>query len=418
MAKTKISEFSSTPANNTDIDSINLAEGCAPSGINDAIRELMAQLKDWQSGTSNDPYVVGSSGSLTLNQGTANGVAYLNGSKVVTSGTALQFDGTNLVNNSGSFQGNDNATVTAVVSGTNGTVATISSAGTGGIIKFNTAGSEKARINSNGILGLGVTPSTSWASGRPAMQIGTAMALDCNNPSQAIMSANRVATASQDLYINSSYASSYLQLNGAHSWYTAPSGTAGNAITFTQAMTLSAAGDLLVGTTGSGARMRVDSAGSTSATNIVQFNNSSAVEALRVRSDGAVFTGSSGSGLAACPYNNTTANAANMVVGTGGDFQRSTSARKYKQDIRDLENIDIGVFRAVRYKSKCVGDDQTKDYFGVIADEVDAAGIKELVNYGANGEVEGFQYERLTVVLVKAIQELKAEFDAYKASHP
>jgi len=54
----------------------------------------MAQLKDWQSGTSNDPYVVGSSGSLTLNQGTANGVAYLNGSKVVTSGSALTFDGT------------------------------------------------------------------------------------------------------------------------------------------------------------------------------------------------------------------------------------------------------------------------------------------------------------------------------------
>jgi hypothetical protein len=55
----------------------------------------MAQLKDWQSGTSNDPYVVGSSGSLTLNQGTANGVAYLNGSKVVTSGSALTFNGTN-----------------------------------------------------------------------------------------------------------------------------------------------------------------------------------------------------------------------------------------------------------------------------------------------------------------------------------
>jgi hypothetical protein len=93
MAKTKISEFSAIPANNTDIDSINIAEGCAPSGINDAIRELMAQLKDWQSGTSNDPYVVGSSGSLTLNQGTANGVPYLNGSKVVTSGSVLTFDG-------------------------------------------------------------------------------------------------------------------------------------------------------------------------------------------------------------------------------------------------------------------------------------------------------------------------------------
>jgi hypothetical protein len=50
MPKVKISDFSSTAGNNTDINSINIAEGCAPSGINDAIRTLMAQLKDWQSG--------------------------------------------------------------------------------------------------------------------------------------------------------------------------------------------------------------------------------------------------------------------------------------------------------------------------------------------------------------------------------
>ena len=56
MAKTKISEWSSTPANNTDIDSINIAEGCAPSGINDAIRELMAQLKDFQTGAVGDSF--------------------------------------------------------------------------------------------------------------------------------------------------------------------------------------------------------------------------------------------------------------------------------------------------------------------------------------------------------------------------
>ncbi len=56
MPKTKISEFSATPGNNTDIDGINLAEGCAPSGINDAIRELMAQLKDFQTGSAGDSF--------------------------------------------------------------------------------------------------------------------------------------------------------------------------------------------------------------------------------------------------------------------------------------------------------------------------------------------------------------------------
>ena len=62
MAKTKISEWSSTPANNTDIDSINIAEGCAPSGINDAIRELMSQVKDLYSGTTGDAIGVAGGG--------------------------------------------------------------------------------------------------------------------------------------------------------------------------------------------------------------------------------------------------------------------------------------------------------------------------------------------------------------------
>lgn len=70
MAKNKISEFSSTPSNNTDIAGINIAEGCAPSGINNAIRELMAQLKDQQTGTDGDNFVVGGNatvaGTLTV----------------------------------------------------------------------------------------------------------------------------------------------------------------------------------------------------------------------------------------------------------------------------------------------------------------------------------------------------------------
>lgn len=70
MPKNKISEFSSTPANNTDIAGINIAEGCAPSGINNAIRELMAQLKDQQAGTDGDDFTVG--GNLVVT-GTATG---------------------------------------------------------------------------------------------------------------------------------------------------------------------------------------------------------------------------------------------------------------------------------------------------------------------------------------------------------
>jgi hypothetical protein len=85
MPKVKISEFSSTPANNTDIDGINIAEGCAPSGINDAIRELMSQLKDWQAGLSGDVTVVAAGGTGV---GTLTGIVKGNGTSAMTAVTA------------------------------------------------------------------------------------------------------------------------------------------------------------------------------------------------------------------------------------------------------------------------------------------------------------------------------------------
>lgn len=58
MAKNKISEWSATPANNTDVGGIDIAEGCAPSGINNAIREMMAQIKDMQTGADGDSLTI------------------------------------------------------------------------------------------------------------------------------------------------------------------------------------------------------------------------------------------------------------------------------------------------------------------------------------------------------------------------
>jgi hypothetical protein len=72
MPKTKISEYSATAGNNTDIQSIDIAEGCAPSGINDAIRTLMSHLKNFQSGTSADTYNANVAAITTANIVTAN----------------------------------------------------------------------------------------------------------------------------------------------------------------------------------------------------------------------------------------------------------------------------------------------------------------------------------------------------------
>jgi hypothetical protein len=65
MAKNKISEFSSTAADNTDITNINIAEGCSPANLNNAVRSLMAVLKSFEDGSSGDNVVVGGNLSVT-----------------------------------------------------------------------------------------------------------------------------------------------------------------------------------------------------------------------------------------------------------------------------------------------------------------------------------------------------------------
>lgn len=51
MAKNTIRDFSSTAASNTDIQSVDIDENCAASGINNAIRELMVDLANVADGT-------------------------------------------------------------------------------------------------------------------------------------------------------------------------------------------------------------------------------------------------------------------------------------------------------------------------------------------------------------------------------
>jgi len=84
MPKVKISEYSQTAANNTDINSINLAEGMLPSDVNNAIRELMKQLKDFQVGAQGDPVTVG--GNLVVS-GTSNLIGTTSITGVLSSGT-------------------------------------------------------------------------------------------------------------------------------------------------------------------------------------------------------------------------------------------------------------------------------------------------------------------------------------------
>ena len=118
--------------------------------------------------------------------------------------------------------------------------------GNGGLIK-----------DASGNVGIGVTPSA-WSTGK-ALEIGTVgnavWQLDGSN---MYYCQGTYYTSGSLKYAQTGVAPSiYVQNAGAHKWYYAASGTAGSAVTFTQAMTLDASGNLGVGTTSPASRVDV-----------------------------------------------------------------------------------------------------------------------------------------------------------------
>jgi|688.fasta_scaffold29121_10 hypothetical protein len=111
---------------------------------------------------------------------------------------------------------------------------------------------ERARIDSSGNLGLGITPSA-WKSGARAFQLGTTGYASLNEQANGSTSLNfncyESAANTWTYYVTGVAPTRYTQLSGVHSWFTAAAGTAGNTISFTQAMTLNASGQLTVGNT-------------------------------------------------------------------------------------------------------------------------------------------------------------------------
>jgi hypothetical protein len=106
------------------------------------------------------------------------------------------------------------------------------------------AGGTKLTLNPSGNLGLGVTPSA-WTLFSGVLELNGGPAIGGFANTTYFM--QNVVFNSGFKYKNTDAAGRY-ELGGQHSWYTAPSGTAGNAITFTQAMTLGSNSGLSIGT--------------------------------------------------------------------------------------------------------------------------------------------------------------------------
>ena len=148
--------------------------------------------------------------------------------------------------------------------------ANVSAAGSNRQIQFNNAGAFGADsgfvYNASGNVGIGVIPSNN-DNFSPTLQIKNTVLNSGVSGDRATLAYNYDRSGGANTYISNGFASYYSQLNSVHSWHTAPSGTAGGTITFTQAMTLHASGGLSIGNTSDAG------AGNLSVTGIVTANN-------------------------------------------------------------------------------------------------------------------------------------------------
>ena len=361
-------------------------------------------------------------GSLTNSAGTANGVAYLNGSKVLTTGSALTWDGTNLTVNTGTVSATyGKLTVAGGISITPDSsskfqIGRYSAGAPYSYIKMGSTSSglkftdpadsvDLAVLDSSGNLGVGVTP-TSIQTGYKAIQIGATVG-------GGVISAGTDTYFTNNLYVTggqwytgaTGYGNFYNASNGVHSFGTTTTAGAAGAKTLSTQMTLDASGNLLVGKTSSG-----------QTTNGIEISPKYGGTANNPVLS--VVTGQAG-GTPIILYSTTASAYRFYVEGTGqinATFTTITaiSDQRLKENIRDLDDglASVMALKPRKFDWKEGKGQDIKDARGFIAQEFETVFpdmISEWLDPAPEGE-EPYKAINANLIptLVKAIQEQQA----------
>ena len=265
--------------------------------------------------------------------------------------------------------------------------------------------SEAMRIDSSGNLGLGVTPSA-WDNAFKNLQVGGSgysgsFYSQANGDASMGVALNGYYSSGWKYTASSRAATKYEQNAGVHSWSVAPSGTAGNAVSSTQAMTLDASSNLLVGDT----------------------TNTGNLTRLYVKADGthgaATFAVPSTGSYTQIFFTNPNGNVGS--ISTSG----STTSYITSSDYRLKENIApmtgalsiVAQLKPVTYNWKIDGSSGQ----GFIAHELQAVvpdcvtGEKDAVDSEGKPVYQGIDTSFLVATLTSAIQELAAQVTSLQA---